>query len=63
MRPAAPLTRGWTHVLGGELQHRLGCPAHAGMDPRKNRDKERKQRLPRSRGDGPTVNGLLPTLK
>ncbi len=50
---AAPLTRGWTHPRPPPYRHPLGCPAHAGMDPRSAHAPAPRQRLPRSRGDGP----------
>ena len=50
---AAPLTRGWTQTPVSVVQCRLGCPAHAGMDPPTLSRRRGICRLPRSRGDGP----------
>jgi hypothetical protein len=50
---APPHTRGWT--LCANLRHavRRGSPAHAGMDPWPARLQFARDRLPRTRGDGP----------
>ena len=50
---ASPHTRGWTQLpraAGGRGQ---GFPAHAGMDPRAAARDGQRDRLPRTRGDGP----------
>ncbi len=53
LRPAAPLTRGWTPDRAQQGQAEPGCPAHAGMDPTAPTPPAPRWRLPRSRGDGP----------
>ena len=52
---AAPLTRGWTRRQDGAVHQQLGCPAHAGMDPRPTVRLTHSGWLPRSRGNGPSV--------
>ena len=55
-RPAAsPHTRGWTRsTIHGETLP-LGFPAHAGMDRMERPRPRRRRRLPRTRGDGPSL--------
>ena len=53
LRGFPPHTRGWTLE-----SHSSGCgmgvsPAHAGMDPRYSSTSAKRQRFPRTRGDGP----------
>ena len=50
---ASPHTRGWTLGVRTEVLSATGFPAHAGMDPRRDRCLLRLERLPRTRGDGP----------
>ena len=52
---ASPHTRGWTRFPLGTDQHDLGFPAHAGMDPETEPAPESRYRLPRTRGDGPSI--------
>ena len=54
---ASPHTRGWTHREAGDGRPRVGFPAHAGMDRREAREDGARARLPRTRGDGPTLIG------
>ena len=58
---ASPHTRGWTRerVRGRAVQH--GFPAHAGMDPSIVPEHLCSSRLPRTRGDGPSVGPLNTT--
>jgi hypothetical protein len=65
---APPLARGWTpHTATARVSVR-GSPARAGMDPLMEGILIPDARLPRSRGDGPTVDvpsiigGLAPPL-
>ena len=51
--PASPHTRGWTPAGEDLLQHHVGFPAHAGMDPGRERAFNAALGLPRTRGDGP----------
>ena len=51
---ASPHTRGWTVGDGPVGAPRVGFPAHAGMDPQHARRMAREERLPRTRGDGPS---------
>ena len=50
---ASPHTRGWTHGMPDEFVVEDGFPAHAGMDPRPCGRCSARDRLPRTRGDGP----------
>ena len=50
---APPHTRGWTPAPRVTVPYRRGSPAHAGMDPIHRLEADRRQRLPRTRGDGP----------
>ncbi len=52
-REAPPLARGWTPRQINGLRRESGSPARAGMDPREADMDCGRQRLPRSRGDGP----------
>ena len=51
---ASPHTRGWTHAGNRKHDCEGGFPAHAGMDPVQEKVQARMNRLPRTRGDGPT---------
>ena len=51
---APPHTRGWTPTGPEGLDLGEGSPAHAGMDRRQAADPPATQRLPRTRGDGPS---------
>ena len=55
---ASPHTRGWTHLRPQGNRRALGFPAHAGMDPWRAPRAWRRTRLPRTRGDGPSVMRL-----
>ena len=50
---APPPTRGWTRDVAREQFRRDGSPAHAGMDPSRQRAAQYEAWLPRPRGDGP----------
>ena len=50
---APPHTRGWTRPFRGPAHVGPGSPAHAGMDPLVTLWRNSRQRLPRTRGDGP----------
>ncbi len=50
---AAPHTRGSTWTWSTEVRSSKGCPAHAGIDPEKDRSGSERYRLPRTRGDRP----------
>ena len=52
---ASPHTRGWTLATRWLRRSRRGFPAHAGMDPRGRTTWCRPRRLPRTRGDGPSL--------
>ncbi len=52
---AAPRTRGSTPADGSPAGCRLGCPAHAGIDPAWISLPSLLERLPRARGDRPHV--------
>ena len=52
---APPHARGWTLVEALAALDRLGSPACAGMDPRGRTRRMPRSRLPRMRGDGPSV--------
>ncbi len=54
---ASPHTRGWTRPPRSAARPAAGFPAHAGMDPVGVGDRERRRRLPRTRGDGPWGGG------
>ena len=53
MAAAPPHTRGWTVLEIIECAKSYGSPAHAGMDLMNDRENTNKERLPRTRGDGP----------
>ena len=53
---APPHTRGWTLVDYKGRGVRAGSPAHAGMDPKPATHGRSRSRLPRTRGDGPSVH-------
>ena len=57
---ASPHTRGWTRPRfpAGAGSSEVGFPAHAGMDPSRFRERCYRQRLPRTRGDGPVAIGF-----
>ena len=65
---APPLARGWTPLQNDISLKTAGSPARAGMDPNNQEPKKEKNRLPRSRGDGPRTieimasEGLAPPL-
>ena len=50
---ASPHTRGWTPIVLHKGVIVKGFPAHAGMDRRQGRGRNRSAGLPRTRGDGP----------
>ncbi len=52
---AAPHTRGSTPFGSTTPGSRSGCPAHAGIDPRRRFARSPRPRLPRTRGDRPHV--------
>ena len=55
----SPHPRGWTlsiQALDGALP---GFPAPAGMDPHRRPRRTPRPRIPRTRGDGPRVDGVL----
>ena len=52
---ASPRSRGWTVVFRSHRRHLPGFPALAGMDPRNSGSRRPRRRLPRARGDGPTL--------
>ncbi len=54
---APPRTRGWTRHRNSRRYACVGSPAHAGMDLHVTRTISVADRLPRARGDGPTVVG------
>ena len=56
-RPASPHTRGWTRGRAPGAEPERGFPAHAGMDRRRPRRADGTRRLPRTRGDGPRLQG------
>ena len=49
----SPHTRGWTFQHLSAAIGNFGFPAHAGMDPRSDRDGPARHGVPRTRGDGP----------
>ena len=53
--PASPHTRGWTPGVRLLRDRARGFPAHAGMDPDQGWTDRRRDRLPRTRGDGPAA--------
>ena len=57
---AAPRERGWTRDKRCRYPQPRGCPARAGMDPSKNHNRARSQRLPRASGDGPRSVSAAP---
>ena len=54
---ASPHTRGWTRAIRLAGSPARGFPAHAGMDPPRWWRASRRRRLPRTRGDGPPLDG------
>ena len=50
---APPHPRGWTPTGGASIWQTSGSPAPAGMDPEGVSEALGRQRLPRTRGDGP----------
>ena len=58
---ASPHTRGWTPVDQLPQVARAGFPAHAGMDLRQGAARVLRQRLPRTRGDGPSLAVRMPS--
>jgi len=52
---APPHTRGSTRAADRHLDAVAGSPAHAGIDPRRIRTRHRLTRLPRTRGDRPSL--------
>ena len=54
--PAPPHTRGWTLGMDPRRSGARGSPAHAGMDPCGQSRHSHPERLPRTRGDGPSWN-------
>ena len=52
---ASPHTRGWTGAPRRPTDPRRGFPAHAGMDPAPTRRSRTPSGLPRTRGDGPSL--------
>ena len=56
---ASPHTRGWTLDQLADRSAGAGFPAHAGMDRSEELQLQGRQRLPRTRGDGPG-SGPLP---
>ena len=57
---ASPHTRGWTVFVSGAGGGRMGFPAHAGMDPSQQFDRNARKGLPRTRGDGPQAVRIRP---
>ena len=57
--PAPPHARGWTHFPVFIAIAIAGSPARAGMDPGRRCRHGTARGLPRTRGDGPSVAGLL----
>ena len=55
---ASPHTRGWTLGRADQRSVHRGFPAHAGMDPGRPRPGRAGRRLPRTRGDGPELEGV-----
>ncbi len=55
-RTAPPLTRGWSLQDRRYRDHEAGSPAHAGMVPTRSSGRSTSARLPRSRGDGPSID-------
>ncbi len=53
---AAPRMRGWTPQHAGMCAVKNGCPAYAGMDPRRRRSPASTRWLPRVCGDGPSAD-------
>ena len=53
---ASPHTRGWTSLTFVYDENRYGFPAHAGMDPARDDLGHADARLPRTRGDGPSLS-------
>ncbi len=54
---AAPHTRGSTRTARDLRDPAAGCPAHAGIDPSRRTSQRSALRLPRTRGDRPSVRG------
>ena len=55
-RSASPHTRGWTRQRASPDPLPEGFPAHAGMDPGQISAMDVRDRLPRTRGDGPSID-------
>ena len=55
----SPHTRGWTHRDHRLMRWRRGFPAHAGMDPTSAPANACRARVPRTRGDGPSVTQVV----
>ena len=55
----SPRTRGWTRRIALTRGHTAGFPAHAGMDPAWGSSIRRRDRFPRARGDGPSLQVAL----
>ena len=51
----SPRSRGWTLRTGASDESAIGFPALAGMDPMAARDSILSGRIPRARGDGPSM--------
>ncbi len=60
---AAPHTRGSTRRFERRPCRGFGCPAHAGIDPRRAPSVEAGRRLPRTRGDRPVATGQARRLE
>ena len=54
----SPPTRGWTAKTESLRTGGVGFPAHAGMDPGRDRRPPTGTRFPRPRGDGPSVSDI-----
>ena len=59
-RPDSPHTRGWTLRIRLRPRAPLGFPSHAGMDPPQTAAHRPEDRIPRTRGDGPSARGMQP---
>ena len=55
----SPHPRGWTPLVGRHLRCPHGFPAPAGMDPAGRHQDHRPTRIPRTRGDGPSMSDLF----
>ena len=60
---ASPHTRGWTLRPVQEAEDRPGFPAHAGMDRTPSTTRPTRSRLPRTRGDGPSLSSIGASLR